>query len=465
MSSDDDRVAALPADPYNSPTGLKGMTTVLVFGTFDVLHSGHRWFLKKAARKGDRLVAVVSRDDFVKNWKGRQPLMHQEARMEALMDSGLVDEVFLADPEIRTYGVLKLAKPDVICLGHDQKSLMDDLVSRSDVGGSGTPRIEVLPPWRRHRYSSTRLNKALGGVEGREERFGSWGLIALTVLAMTAFGFSWVSGKRISGTAAPPVLAFLRFLLTTACFIPFLFVRKSPRPPGGRLIRGLAWSVAAAIAITAYNLLFFLGLESGLAGKGGLIVTTLNPLFTFVIASAFSGTRPGASAALGIAVGIGGGILLMEPWAFSAAEFTDSSNLAFLAAALCWSLLTLTGRKAQGFMGFGPFNASLYVFASLFTLPFALPGLDRAAILSYGPPFWFDLAFIAVVVGAFGTGVYFVASSRLGAARGSSFTYLVPVSALAFTAILLKERPQPVMILGGIFAVLAVALINKRRNQ
>ncbi|MCK5249408.1 MAG: adenylyltransferase/cytidyltransferase family protein, partial [Spirochaetaceae bacterium] len=42
--------------------GILIMKTVLVFGTFDVIHPGHQWFLRNAARHGDRLVAVVSRD-------------------------------------------------------------------------------------------------------------------------------------------------------------------------------------------------------------------------------------------------------------------------------------------------------------------------------------------------------------------------------------------------------------------
>lgn len=441
--------------------------TVLVFGTFDVIHSGHKWFLKKAARLGDRLVAVVSRDDFVQEWKGRNPLMNENARMNALKSSGLVDEVVLSDQEIRTYGILEKIKPDIICLGHDQKSLMEDLFLKLENGEIDgiTPKIEILPPWRRHLYSSTRLNRFLGGADRQYSPSVNRGLIILAVLAMTAFGFSWVSGKRISGITTPSVLAFLRFLLTSVCFLPFLFLKKTPYPSGKTLISGIAWTFAASIAITAYNLLFFMGLEAGLAGKGGLIVTTLNPLFTFLIVSIVSGFCPGRSSVAGIAFGIAGGLLLLEPWTFTASEFIDSSNLAFLAAALCWSLLTLSGRKAQSLLGFGLFNASLYIFSSLLILPFALKNLSTTFLFSLDASFWFDLAFIAIVVGAFGTGIYFAVSTHLGAAKGSAFTYLVPVSAVVFTAILLNERPKPIMILGGFFAIIAVTLINRTENK
>ena len=41
----------------------------MVFGTFDVIHPGHRFFLEQAALKGDRLVAVIARDEFVNKIK------------------------------------------------------------------------------------------------------------------------------------------------------------------------------------------------------------------------------------------------------------------------------------------------------------------------------------------------------------------------------------------------------------
>ena len=44
---------------------------VLVFGTFDLLHQGHRYFLTQARRFGDTLIAVVARDEFVEERKGR----------------------------------------------------------------------------------------------------------------------------------------------------------------------------------------------------------------------------------------------------------------------------------------------------------------------------------------------------------------------------------------------------------
>ena len=140
------------------------MKTVLVFGTFDILHQGHRWFLSQAASRGDRIIAVVSRDRFVLEWKGKTPSSDERTRRSAIIESGLVDDAVLSDPAQGSYDVLKRIAPDIICLGHDQSALKDDLeafLDNQDETGK-RPLIIVLEPWKRSLYSSTRLNRRRG---------------------------------------------------------------------------------------------------------------------------------------------------------------------------------------------------------------------------------------------------------------------------------------------------------------
>ena len=163
----------------------------------------------------------------------------------------------------------------------------------------------------------------------------------------------------------------------------------------------------------------------------------------------------------GISIGIIGAVLLLEPWRYTVAELADSGNPAFLAAALAWSILTLISRKAQSILGFRRFNLRLYTIAALLMAPIAFAETGGQLPTGMDLAFWGDMIIISAAVGVFGTGVYFMASSRLGAAGGRAFTYLVPVSALTFTAIILGEKPEPVMIVGGLLAISAILLINR----
>ncbi len=139
------------------------MKTVLVFGTFDVIHPGHVSFLKQARSQGDRLVASIARDDFVKRIKGRKPMHGEEERLSHILEIGLVDEAYLSDPVTGTYSLVKRLKPDVVCFGHDQGALRKNMM---DWLGKNCVSLETvtLSPYRPEMYKSSRLNKS-GGRE------------------------------------------------------------------------------------------------------------------------------------------------------------------------------------------------------------------------------------------------------------------------------------------------------------
>ncbi len=129
---------------------------VLVFGTFDLLHEGHRYFLSRARQFGDTLIAVVARDDFVRQRKGRPPVDAMKKRMEILRDSNLADEVYPADREIGSYHILKKTSPDVICLGYDQRELKSNLEEWLEIHHKPL-EIHVLEPYNEHIYKTTLL--------------------------------------------------------------------------------------------------------------------------------------------------------------------------------------------------------------------------------------------------------------------------------------------------------------------
>src|SRR5438046_2920807 len=101
---------------------------VLVFGTFDGLHEGHKDFFKQAKEYGDPeinssnlngasyLVVVVGRDSTIVKTKGRPPKFGEQERLKAVQESGLVDEARLGNENMSPYVVVKEVNPDVICL-------------------------------------------------------------------------------------------------------------------------------------------------------------------------------------------------------------------------------------------------------------------------------------------------------------------------------------------------------------
>jgi len=94
------------------------MRKVMCMGTFDVLHPGHLDYFRQAKEHGDFLIVVVARDSSVLQEKR---LMHNEKeRHKQIAAQEIVDEAVLGN-EGDKLKIVEQEKPDVICLGYDQK--------------------------------------------------------------------------------------------------------------------------------------------------------------------------------------------------------------------------------------------------------------------------------------------------------------------------------------------------------
>ena len=134
------------------------MAKVLVFGTFDIFHAGHRFLLRQAKEYGDFLRVVVARDITVLQVKGRAPQHSEQARADVIKKSGLADEVVLGSLNDK-YEVVRDFKPDVVCLGYDQKFFIDSLRKKLDETGLEKTKIVRLEPHNEEKYKSSILRK------------------------------------------------------------------------------------------------------------------------------------------------------------------------------------------------------------------------------------------------------------------------------------------------------------------
>lgn len=136
------------------------MNKIIVFGTFDIFHEGHRDFLKQTKRHGDFLRVVVARDANVEKIKGRIPKNNERIRMAEIIKSALADEVVLGSPTDK-YDAIKEYKPNVICLGYDQKVNMDELKKVLRENNLEDTEIIKLKPYMPEKYKSSIILKSV----------------------------------------------------------------------------------------------------------------------------------------------------------------------------------------------------------------------------------------------------------------------------------------------------------------
>lgn len=140
---------------------MKHGVTVLVFGTFDLLHRGHRSFLQQAAGLGDSLIVAVGRDSTVRLLKKHRTIHNERQRRAAVAALPFVTRAMLAskDPR-RRYSFIKKLHPDVIALGYDQSHYTENLGAELAKRGIHA-RIIRLRPHRPHLYKTTVMRKTL----------------------------------------------------------------------------------------------------------------------------------------------------------------------------------------------------------------------------------------------------------------------------------------------------------------
>lgn len=296
------------------------------------------------------------------------------------------------------------------------------------------------------------------GVEdtSKEDRI----FLILLVSAMTIWGFSWSAGKAVAGVVDAGQIVFWRFLLTFLSFIPVaVFSRSSLR------VRPIVFLqlTFASLFYVAYNWLFILGLEKGLAGAGGVLVTTLNPIITFALSAILFQSALTNLQRLGLIIGLLGGFLMLQSEGLDLTKLFYSGNLYFLLAAFSWAFMSFLSKMSRSRIGSFGFSYYVYGLSTLFTLVLSHT-TSLSQVFHHGALFWLNLVYLSVISTTFGTTVYFFASARLGPDRASSYIFLVPATAVLGSWIFMSEIPQTMVLLGGALAVIAVYLINRRSS-
>ena len=133
------------------------MIKVMCAGTFDKIHPGHLYFFSEAKKHGDKLIVVVSRDKTAEKFKGKKPMHNEKERLEAIRMLNIVDESHLGR-EGSIFDIIEELKPNVICLGYDQKVQKLELEEELKKRGikAEIVRIDAYMP---NLYKSSKLEK------------------------------------------------------------------------------------------------------------------------------------------------------------------------------------------------------------------------------------------------------------------------------------------------------------------
>ncbi|UTJ07232.1 DMT family transporter [Arcobacter roscoffensis] len=277
----------------------------------------------------------------------------------------------------------------------------------------------------------------------------------LMFLAMAGWGASWVNAKVLSSYINEYELIFLRNFFTIASLVPVLiFTRKYFYINK----RSFLLAILASVIMIAYMKCYFLGTKFGTASLGGALVTTLIPINTFLIMAFFYGKKIVKKDYFALAIGALGVMTMLNVWSFSSEQIFTIQNMYFLGASILWPALTITSSKITKTSPM-VFTLYMYIITSIMVAVFFTESLEFN-YSSYDTIFWINILGLAIVSTTFSTTVYFIGIEKLGTNEVSSFIFLVPLFAILFSIIFLKEHLSISLLIGTILTLIAVKILN-----
>lgn len=138
---------------------IKKNKRVLIFGVFDGLHPGHKFFLRQTREYGDELIVVAARDKTVWNLKRKKPFSAERERLKHLEGAKEVSRAVLGDLKLGNYLAVKKFRPRVICFGYDQNKLRLDLQKWLKRNKITEVKLVRIKPYKPGKYHSTLLRK------------------------------------------------------------------------------------------------------------------------------------------------------------------------------------------------------------------------------------------------------------------------------------------------------------------
>jgi drug/metabolite transporter (DMT)-like permease len=285
---------------------------------------------------------------------------------------------------------------------------------------------------------------------------GAFGRTAVELTLLGAiWGGSFLFMRVAAGEFGPLPLVETRLALGALILLPFLWRARAH-------FNTVLWLRVAGIA--AVNsvipfVLFAWGAERAPAGIGA-ISNAMTVMFTALVAYLFFGEQIGPRRICGLLAGFVGVAIL-------ASGKTDGTSvwpaaLAGTAASLCYGIgINLARRYLTGVPPAALAAANLLT-GSLMLAPFALYAWPQQPISERA---WVS----AVLLGGLCTGIAFVLYYRLiarvGAARTSTVTYLIPLFGVVWAWLILSEPVTLTMVAAGALILAGVALSQQRERR
>ncbi len=306
-------------------------------------------------------------------------------------------------------------------------------------------------------------------VPAQTPTFGKAATYAMLTATAIFWGSAFVTSKIVVGDVPPSAAAFIRFGLGAFFAVLLLIILRS-RDKTVQVTPNGNWAgvlVLGLVGVAAYNLLLFWGLAYSKASDGSMIIPTLSPAITVVLAVIFLKEKFRWQQVTGLGITLAGSAVFFLSVVLG--EVRDihriTGDFMFIAAAACWSIYTLMGKKIL--QRISPLVATAYamLFGSVVIGAFSVRDLAAVHWTHLSLDFWVSQFYMALFPSVLANWFYYLGVKRIGPARAAVFLYIVPVAGLVLATVMIGDVLTVAQIAGSALMLLGVSIVNRRSGR
>lgn len=277
--------------------------------------------------------------------------------------------------------------------------------------------------------------------------------MAELLMLAAVWGSSFLLIRVAVPAFGPFALIELRVAIAAACLLPLLVVRREI----GQLARHWRKLTIVGVANSAIPFLLYAWAMLSLTAGFAAVMNATAPLFAALVAAVWLKERISREAALGLAIGFAGVVVLVWPKLRGDGVTSLLAVLGCMVATLSYGFAANYTRRALAGVGSLVITAGSQLAAAVLLAPLAW-WFWPAQMPDVAP--WAALMVLAVLCTGVAYVMFFRLIANIGPARAIAVTFLIPMFGMIWGAVFAGERVSGNMLAGCAVILCGVALAN-----
>ncbi len=277
------------------------------------------------------------------------------------------------------------------------------------------------------------------------------GLIEL-ILTSIIWGITYTVLKIALNFLNPFQVAFLRFLIASILFVPFIFINREKYTKRDILVL----IVLGATGVFLYQTLFIYG-ESGISAGAASFIVSTEPIFIYILSLVLRDEKLRLYPVLGIIISTVGLLILIQP-----SDVGYNKGLFILLiifAAVSWGVYTIAGKGILRRHNSFQVTAISSVFGTLMLFPLA--GIESIhSLFTSGMTDILSIIFLGLMATFLGYFLWFDGLKYVRPSVAGATLYITPFITVFSALFMIHETYTASILLGGTLIIVGIAISN-----